>query len=1456
MNRFHLIVAAALAAGRAKRKPAGSGSAPSFISAPSLSGVPLIGTPLGYTAGTVDGLPTPTVTRQWLRNGVAISGATGTTYTPVSGDAGQSLSIRETATNSNGSVNSTSNSLTVAQAPSFSAAPVILGTPTVGTPVAYTAGTSSGSPTPTRSQQWLLDGVAISGATNPTYTPVSGDVGSGRLSVRETATNLAGSANSTSSASNVAAAPSLTLTLSGSSSGTTGVATTFAVTPSGPMAANTTVNISAPGATLSTSSLSFLAGSSAAQTFTVTRATDGTTSVSITNTGSVPQVGSPISYTSVAAGAALTSMTLLTAGAGTYPWCAAHAFKPGDVPVEALEGLQCTVKSRWPDGSAKIAILAGTVTAAGTSTSVSLRPGQPLNTAWLTLAQLVATGITAAVTTDAYGSATWSNADFATPFMTWAEGPAMSSWIFRKVIGTDDHLVAWLEVRLFDVAGTKHVEVLPWVENGYLLKASPGGRDGTYTFTLGGTNRFGPTALTVNHHTRGVLVSGSALSHWLGSDMTVTPKHNSSYLASTGLVQAYEPSLAGNWPTLEGGATKGVSSVFSPFTPFTTSNTIHSTSMGQPGGHDSIGVQPAWEAIALLDNSKLGFEQMIRESYRFGNMQIHYRDENTNRPIRFSQHANTAIFYNYSPDRQNFPYIEGGGTVYPPNPATGLGGQDARFKPSHQPAAPLLAYITTGRFYFMEECQHIAGINFLLTALQRNGSDGLLNPNATAYVEIRHVAWAMRNYAIAACVTPDDDALKPDLDNCIQKNIEHYHSTYVAGPGNPYGLIERNGSGFGGDQAWQYDFWTAAWARAIAFRVGKTVALRQKARQFFDWVSKSIVGRLGPAGSSTDFPYRHATCALITNEPYLYPGSQALAYPGFASPAYPDYSTGAGPWWASWGAYYNAWIVAKHGWSGGNTDGALQDYSGSPLNDNNGWWAMVNVAATACASLGAPGAAAGLARITGASNWSSFLGGFTGQRPGNATVAVTLPLEDFNDYIPAAGNRANVNKNSAASVDYDRIVGLASGGAYRWWNGYGYQEANTAFASMHSSYSGTIKAPGYGNRGGFIVHGGGHGGQVGAIAYPFDFDTMTWRCVGAPRNLPPNFNWAGYASPPSPTRTEGLEQRDTDWMDYLWNGSYIKLSDHEYVQNFYVPPGTPGVGSLGALMLPQGTFSQDPGVADPRTGIAYQWRPHLMDLATGKMTRASAATRGGWFPGFVYTQRTTVVDTTRNRAWYFNHGNITANYENLSTGAPYTLNSHTVQKASGGNTDFIQGTNTVYTYVAEADALLSWTPARANEGMPADANGTPTVRVFSMSTGFPVDLQRSANIGTYPIQHGGFFMGVAWAPASVVGGVGKFYFYEGLGQNFCYTLTPSSLDFATCTWTWGRESFGGAAPVNGMGTPNLSDAQRQGVQNKWMWSPSHGCFVWHDGPLTSGVCADGVTRTGIVQLWRPPGTPI
>jgi len=111
---------------------------------------------------------TPTPSYQWKLNGTAITGATNTTYTipaTTNTDAG---SYTVTATNTLGNVTSSAATLTVNPA----GTPAITTQPTSQTVfLGYSATlTVVATGTPTLAYQWKLNGTAITGATNTTYT--------------------------------------------------------------------------------------------------------------------------------------------------------------------------------------------------------------------------------------------------------------------------------------------------------------------------------------------------------------------------------------------------------------------------------------------------------------------------------------------------------------------------------------------------------------------------------------------------------------------------------------------------------------------------------------------------------------------------------------------------------------------------------------------------------------------------------------------------------------------------------------------------------------------------------------------------------------------------------------------------------------------------------------------------------------------------------------------------------------------------------------------------------------------------------------------------------------------------------------------------------------------------------------------------------------------------------------
>jgi len=180
---------------------------PVNIEAPIISGNTLYGSTLTLTGeGIWLGNPPPTLTFQWLRNGVVIGGATSITYVTQLADVGQQITCRVRGTNSVGSVSAISNVITVTSLPSNTIAPVISGNPVVGSTLTTTNGTWTGFPTPTFTYQWLRNGLVIGGATSITYITQVADVGQ-QITCRVTGTNIVGSVNAISNVITPTGAP-------------------------------------------------------------------------------------------------------------------------------------------------------------------------------------------------------------------------------------------------------------------------------------------------------------------------------------------------------------------------------------------------------------------------------------------------------------------------------------------------------------------------------------------------------------------------------------------------------------------------------------------------------------------------------------------------------------------------------------------------------------------------------------------------------------------------------------------------------------------------------------------------------------------------------------------------------------------------------------------------------------------------------------------------------------------------------------------------------------------------------------------------------------------------------------------------------------------------------------------------------------------------------------------------
>lgn len=625
------------------------------------------------------------------------------------------------------------------------------------------------------------------------------------------------------------------------------------------------------------------------------------------------------------------------------PFTLGFAFRKGDVPRGQTVStndvrLQVTPKNRWDDGSLKFAVLAGQANlAAASSLTVRLSTGGSAPTGMLTLADLKATGVTAAVATDAFGRSDWAAADWDSPFVNWVSGPLMSSWIYRKPLSGDAHLVAWLEVRLFP-GGV--VEVLPWIENGYLMVPGPTSKAATYSFTLGGTSRFS-AAIDLPNHCRTPLLNGASTSHWLGVDPQVIPRHETDYLQATALVPSYRAKVATDAARL--------SALPTSFTPLQQGNMP--TGMGAAGYHGSIGLLPEWDVLYLTSTSPKAYAGVIFNAYSAGRYAIHFRDERTQRPLRFSSYPNLVIG-NGSQISNN-----GASTTnsYTPN-ATGT--RPATWTFTHHPSVGYMAYLVTGRWYFMEELQFAATLNFLKTTdWMRNFSQGLMEVQANT---TRGIAWNIRTLAQAACITPDDDLpLRDEFLASLQANIDWNHARYVAQRHNPFGWTEpySDYSGAGNnvyfEATWMQDFYTAAYGYAKALEPAVSADSRARLDAFFAWKARSIVGRLGGTGPN-DHPFYEAAPYTIAVAPS----------------DNPNFANGTGPWFSDWGAVYRARTEVP------NPPGTGQQLRGGFFPEATSYWGNLQPAIAYAVQHGVPGALEAYQRLTTASNWPQLANNF------------------------------------------------------------------------------------------------------------------------------------------------------------------------------------------------------------------------------------------------------------------------------------------------------------------------------------------------------------------------------------------------------------------------------------------------------------------------------------------------
>ena len=263
-----------------------------------------------------------------------------------------------------------------------------------------------------------------------------------------------------------------------------------------------------------------------------------------------------VSLTVNAAGAATTGLPttlLLTPTAvpvpGSVPWTFGQVFKQGNVPAGTYPALmgyaassyQSDIRSKWPDGSAKFAVISAispwTTTAQQT---VTITNGGAANTG-ANVAEpgaLNNTYVTLAAGTGSYpitGGTYAINSVLGIDRSTWAFGsggrvrqilgPTMSEFHYYQPT-SDVHLTLWWYVRAY---ANGAVEVELGVENGWWNKASPSEKDYSVTVVINGVTTFTQSNVVHPAHAKAGRVD------WYANGAPVIPLPRAASLMGAGI---------------------------------------------------------------------------------------------------------------------------------------------------------------------------------------------------------------------------------------------------------------------------------------------------------------------------------------------------------------------------------------------------------------------------------------------------------------------------------------------------------------------------------------------------------------------------------------------------------------------------------------------------------------------------------------------------------------------------------------------------------------------------------------------------------------------------------------------------------------------------------------------------------------------------------------------------------
>ena len=247
--------------------------------------------------------------------------------------------------------------------------------------------------------------------------------------------------------------------------------------------------------------------------------------------------------------------------------------------------------------------------------------------------------------------------------------------------------------------------------------------------------------------------------------------------------------------------------------------------MEQTGSRPDIGAQPQWGAVWLMSQNSSAMQYMLSQANVAGSVPWHFYDPTsgtyatvTKYPGLWDDPRGYKTYHDIGLSQPAVPYGQSG---WSPDSA-------------HQPDLSYLAYLATGDRYYLDQLNAQASWSELtLSPGWRNYDQGTLEIG-----QVRNQAWGLREIIEAAAANPDGSAEKAYFTQLATTNIQTLlNETKSLNEGQVSGWFPGNyGSNTGVMAPWQQDY--------LASVVGEACALGVPgATQVLAWETNFLAGR-------------------------------------------------------------------------------------------------------------------------------------------------------------------------------------------------------------------------------------------------------------------------------------------------------------------------------------------------------------------------------------------------------------------------------------------------------------------------------------------------------------------------------------------------------------------------------------------------------------------------------------